>query len=104
MEAGLHQRIKALNLFLYDVYHDRRILREKVVPAELVLKSKCYRPEMIGFDPDVLTLAVSFRSGAEYHYYNVPPEVFHGFQAAASPGNYLDAYVKKAGYAYVRVR
>lgn len=51
MEAGLRQRIKALNLFLYDVYHDRRILREGVVPEELVLKSKCYRPEMIGFDP-----------------------------------------------------
>ena len=51
LEAGLLQRIKAINLFLYDVYHDRRILREGVVPEELVLKSKCYRPEMIGFDP-----------------------------------------------------
>ena len=51
LEAGLQQRVKAINLFLYDVYHDRRILREKVVPEELVLKSKCYRPEMIGFDP-----------------------------------------------------
>jgi uncharacterized circularly permuted ATP-grasp superfamily protein len=51
LEAGLHQRIKAINLFLYDVYHDRRILREGIVPEELVLNSKCYRPEMIGFDP-----------------------------------------------------
>ncbi len=51
LEAGLHQRIQAINLFLYDVYHDRRILHEGVVPAELVLNSKCYRPEMIGFDP-----------------------------------------------------
>ncbi len=45
------QRIQALNLFLHDVYHDRRILREGVVPEELVVKSKGYRPEMIGFDP-----------------------------------------------------
>ena len=51
MEAGLHQRIKALNLFLYDIYHDGRILREGVVPAELVYNSKCFRREMVGFDP-----------------------------------------------------
>jgi uncharacterized circularly permuted ATP-grasp superfamily protein len=51
LEAGLVQRIQALNLFLHDVYHDQRILREGVVPAELVLQSKAYRPEMKGFDP-----------------------------------------------------
>jgi uncharacterized circularly permuted ATP-grasp superfamily protein len=51
LETGLRQRILALNLFLHDVYHDRRILREGVVPEDLVLNSKCYRPEMIGFDP-----------------------------------------------------
>lgn len=51
LEAGLLQRIQAINLFLYDVYHDQRILREGVIPAELVLKSKGFRPEMIGFDP-----------------------------------------------------
>jgi uncharacterized circularly permuted ATP-grasp superfamily protein len=51
LDAGLRQRIQAINLFLYDVYHDRRILREGIIPAELVLQSKCYRPEMIGFDP-----------------------------------------------------
>ena len=51
MEAGLAQRIKALNLFLDDVYHDRRILREGVIPTDLVLESKTYRPEMVGFRP-----------------------------------------------------
>ncbi len=51
LEAGLVQRIQALNLFLHDVYHDRRILREGLIPEEMVLKSKGYRPEMIGFDP-----------------------------------------------------
>jgi uncharacterized circularly permuted ATP-grasp superfamily protein len=51
VESGLRQRIQALNLFLSDVYHDQRILTEKVIPAELVLKSKGYRPEMAGFDP-----------------------------------------------------
>ena len=51
LEAGLIQRITALNLFLHDVYHDRRILKDGVIPAELVLGSKGFRPEMIGFTP-----------------------------------------------------
>jgi uncharacterized circularly permuted ATP-grasp superfamily protein len=51
LEAGLVQRIRALNLFLHDVYHERHILRAGVVPEDLVLQSKCYRTEMVGFDP-----------------------------------------------------
>lgn len=51
IERGLEQRIRALNLFLHDIYHDRRILRDGVLPEELVLGSKGYRPQMNGFDP-----------------------------------------------------
>jgi uncharacterized circularly permuted ATP-grasp superfamily protein len=51
LEAGLVQRIRALNLFLDDVYHDQRILKEGVIPASLVLESKGFRPEMVGFSP-----------------------------------------------------
>ena len=51
LETGLVQRVKALNLFLHDVYHDQRILREGVIPTELVLGSKGFREEMIGFTP-----------------------------------------------------
>lgn len=51
LEAGLIQRIRALNIFLDDVYHDQRILAERVIPASLVLESKGFRPEMIGFSP-----------------------------------------------------
>ncbi len=51
LEKGLVQRIKALNLFLHDVYNDQRILKEKVIPEDLVLGSKGFRPEMIGFTP-----------------------------------------------------
>ncbi|MBV8075772.1 MAG: circularly permuted type 2 ATP-grasp protein [Planctomycetaceae bacterium] len=51
LEAGLLQRVQCLNLFLWDIYHGRRILREGVVPEDLVLQSKVYRPEMVGFDP-----------------------------------------------------
>ncbi|MDB5309040.1 MAG: hypothetical protein JWO38_3242 [Gemmataceae bacterium] len=51
LEAGLVQRIKALNLFLYDVYHDQHILKDGIIPADLVLESKGFRKEMIGFAP-----------------------------------------------------
>ena len=51
LEAGLVQRVKALNLFLHDVYHDQRILKEGVIPTELVLGSKGFRKEMVGFTP-----------------------------------------------------
>jgi uncharacterized circularly permuted ATP-grasp superfamily protein len=51
LETGLKQRITALDAFLDDIYHDRRILKEGVLPAELVLGSKGFRPEMVGFRP-----------------------------------------------------
>jgi uncharacterized circularly permuted ATP-grasp superfamily protein len=48
IEAGLIQRITALNLFLYDVYHEQRIMRDGVVPPEVVLSASHYRPEFVG--------------------------------------------------------
>jgi uncharacterized circularly permuted ATP-grasp superfamily protein len=48
IEAGLTQRMIALNLFLKDLYTDQRILKEKVIPAEDILTAKHYRPEMVG--------------------------------------------------------
>jgi uncharacterized circularly permuted ATP-grasp superfamily protein len=51
IDRGVKQRIKALNLFLWDVYHDRRILKDGVIPAELVLGNVNYRPELVGYDP-----------------------------------------------------
>ncbi len=49
LEAGVKQRVQALNLFLHDIYHDRRIIADGVVPAPLVLGNSNYRPEMEGF-------------------------------------------------------
>jgi uncharacterized circularly permuted ATP-grasp superfamily protein len=50
IEAGVKQRVTALNLFLHDVYHDRRILKDGIIPPELVLGNANYRPQMIGLD------------------------------------------------------
>lgn len=48
VEAGLIQRITALNLFLDDIYHGQKILTDGVLPAELVLSASHYRPEFRG--------------------------------------------------------
>ncbi len=50
LEAGLRQRVRALNAFIADVYHGQDILRAGVVPAELILCNAQYRPEMQGID------------------------------------------------------
>jgi uncharacterized circularly permuted ATP-grasp superfamily protein len=51
IEAGLKQRIFALNEFLQDVYNDKKILKDKVVPEDLILSSRTYRKECEGFTP-----------------------------------------------------
>ncbi|MBM4361407.1 MAG: circularly permuted type 2 ATP-grasp protein, partial [Deltaproteobacteria bacterium] len=51
VERGLVQRTEALNLFLRDVYGDQRILREGVVPFDLVYGASFFRREMIGMVP-----------------------------------------------------
>lgn len=50
VEAGVKQRVCALNLFLHDVYHEGKILKDGVVPGDLVLANSNYRPEMVGLD------------------------------------------------------
>jgi uncharacterized circularly permuted ATP-grasp superfamily protein len=48
LESGIIQRVTAINLFLDDLYHDRRILADKVVPADLVLGNTNYHEFMRG--------------------------------------------------------
>ncbi len=51
LEVGLIQRIKALNLFIDDVYNDQKILKEGVVPRDLIETSKCFLPACMGLKP-----------------------------------------------------
>jgi len=48
IERGLIQRITALNLFCQDVYHEQKILRQRVIPPELIYGAKMFRREMFG--------------------------------------------------------
>ena len=51
IEAGLKQRVRALNLFLRDLYQGQRILKDGVVPVELILCGKDFRREIMDIDP-----------------------------------------------------
>jgi uncharacterized circularly permuted ATP-grasp superfamily protein len=48
LEAGVIQRVQAINLFLGDIYNGKKILKDKLLPADLVLGNSNYRPEMEG--------------------------------------------------------
>ncbi len=50
LEAGLRQRVKALNAFIGDIYHDQNIVKAGVVPESQILHNAQYRPEMRGID------------------------------------------------------
>src|SRR5438132_14134931 len=48
LEAGITQRITAINLLLDDIYHRQHILRDGIVPQELILGNRNYRPSICG--------------------------------------------------------
>lgn len=50
LDAGLKQRVRALNRFIHDIYHDHDIVRAGIVPAEQVFLNAQYRPEMQDID------------------------------------------------------
>src|ERR1700760_959418 len=50
LEGGLKQPVKALNMFLSDIYHSRDILRAKIIPDNLIFQNPVFRPEMNGQD------------------------------------------------------
>lgn len=52
MDKGLSQRIKALNLFLEDLYTDKKIIKDKVIPEEFIFQAKGYLKELEGFSPN----------------------------------------------------
>ncbi|MGE4506181.1 MAG: circularly permuted type 2 ATP-grasp protein [Desulfovibrionaceae bacterium] len=51
LEAGLKQRIEALNLFIDDIYHDQRIIADGVVPEDVILTAEGYFEECRGINP-----------------------------------------------------
>jgi uncharacterized circularly permuted ATP-grasp superfamily protein len=50
MARGLRQRVKALNMFLHDIYHEQHILKAGIIPAEQILANQGYQVAMQGLD------------------------------------------------------
>lgn len=48
---GIEQRVRAINAFLYDIYHRQEIIRAGRVPANLIARNEAFLPEMIGVEP-----------------------------------------------------
>ena len=51
IESGLHQRIRALNCFLDDIYHDQKILKDGVISSELIYSGRGFLPACVGLNP-----------------------------------------------------
>src|SRR6202165_3647882 len=51
IERGLKQRIHALNEFIDDIYHDQKILKDKIIPEDVIYSATFYRPQCAGINP-----------------------------------------------------
>jgi uncharacterized circularly permuted ATP-grasp superfamily protein len=51
LTVGIEQRVRALNAFMYDIYHRQEILKAGRIPPELIIQNSAFVPEMIGVDP-----------------------------------------------------
>ena len=51
IEKGLKQRIHALNLFIDDIYHDQRIVKDGIIPAEIIATASSFRKQCVGMNP-----------------------------------------------------
>ena len=49
--AGLEQRVRAINAFLDDIYGERKILKDGIIPSELILRNPQFLPQMVGAKP-----------------------------------------------------
>jgi uncharacterized circularly permuted ATP-grasp superfamily protein len=51
LSKGIEQRVRALNAFLHDLYHQREIVRAGILPERLLCNNKAFLPQMAGFTP-----------------------------------------------------
>lgn len=51
IEKGVLQRSKALNLFLWDLYHEQKIIKQGIIPLDLISSSENFLPQMVNLDP-----------------------------------------------------
>jgi uncharacterized circularly permuted ATP-grasp superfamily protein len=64
IEKGLKQRVYALNLFIDDIYHQQKIVRDKVVPEYLIRSARSFREACVGLNPPQLSMSFFIRAAA----------------------------------------
>ena len=87
MEAGLRQRLRALNLFIGDLYGEQQIVKDRVFPGELLVDSKNFRPQCMGIRPPFGAWAHICGSDLIRDHRGDFPEV-----VVLTPGMYNSAY------------
>lgn len=58
----------------------------------------------VGYDPENRILEIEFHNGSIYQYFNISESVYKGLMNADSHGKYFDAYIKKGGYRFNKIR
>ena len=51
LEKGLQQRVRALNLFIDDVYHDQKIVKDRIIPQEIIRSAQGFHEACVGLNP-----------------------------------------------------
>ena len=51
IKKGVEQRVRAINSFLFDIYHQQEIVKANIIPHYLINQNEAFLPEMIGFTP-----------------------------------------------------
>jgi hypothetical protein len=57
----------------------------------------------VGYEYETATLRIQFLNGGMYDYQGVSSDVYEGFLAAGSKGQYFDQFIKKGGYPYTKL-
>ena len=90
IEAGIRQRLKALNLFLKDIYSDQQILKDKIVPAELIASCPQYTREVHGIkvahDIFVHIAGIDLIRGADGKFYVLEDNLRDAFRGVLYAG------------------
>ena len=101
LEQGLKQRVQALNKFLWDVYHEKKIIKDGIVPEEFVYSSKGYMPECEQINPTGGVYAhiagIDLVEGKDGQWYVLEDNLRmmndgRGISVILTPGRYNSAY------------
>lgn len=60
--------------------------------------------DSVGYEEEKSILGVIFKNGSEYHYFNVPKNVYEKLLKSSSIGKFLNTLIKEKGYKYIKIK